>query len=194
VAHVLDQERLGETIDRLYRAAWALCGSRHDAEDLVQETYARVLAKPRLIRRDTDLAYLLRVLRNTFVTQRERQMRSIPVPEEALAGRANPRADAQPQVAAETADLFATIASLSSSHRDVIVAVDVVGLSYGEAARALRIPKGTVMSRLYRARERIAAELAPEGTGDEAVPSTGSGRSAPEPGASAWTQISKARG
>jgi DNA-directed RNA polymerase specialized sigma24 family protein len=43
----LDPARLGDHIDRLYRAAWALCGSREDAEDLVQETYARVLARPR---------------------------------------------------------------------------------------------------------------------------------------------------
>jgi DNA-directed RNA polymerase specialized sigma24 family protein len=44
----LDSTRLGDHLDRLYRAAWALSGSRADAEDLVQETYARVLARPRL--------------------------------------------------------------------------------------------------------------------------------------------------
>jgi RNA polymerase sigma-70 factor (ECF subfamily) len=58
---------LGDHVDRLYRAAWALCGSREDAEDLVQETFAKVLAKPRFLRNDDDLGYLLRVLRNTFV-------------------------------------------------------------------------------------------------------------------------------
>ena len=47
----LDPARLGDHLDRLYRAAWALCGSRQDAEDLVQETYARVLARPRFILR-----------------------------------------------------------------------------------------------------------------------------------------------
>jgi RNA polymerase sigma-70 factor, ECF subfamily len=46
----LDSARLGDHLDRLYRAAWALSGSREDAEDLVQETYARVLARPRLVR------------------------------------------------------------------------------------------------------------------------------------------------
>ena len=46
----LDPERLGDHIDRLYRAAWAMCGSREDAEDLVQETYAQVLRKPRRLR------------------------------------------------------------------------------------------------------------------------------------------------
>ena len=68
--HELDPEALGDHFDRLYRAAWGLCGSREDAEDLVQDTYARVLARPRVVRRDDDLGYLLRVLRNTFVSSR----------------------------------------------------------------------------------------------------------------------------
>ena len=55
---------LGDHLDRLYRAAWALCGSREDAEDLVQETFVRVLAKPRRIEGDDPMPYLLRVLRN----------------------------------------------------------------------------------------------------------------------------------
>ena len=63
----LDPARLGDHLDRLYRAAWALCGSREDAEDLVQETYARLLARPRLLRNEDDLGYLLRALRNTFL-------------------------------------------------------------------------------------------------------------------------------
>ena len=65
----LDPARIGDHLDRLYRAAWALCGSREDAEDLVQETYARVLGRPRLLRKDDDLGYLLRALRNTFLNQ-----------------------------------------------------------------------------------------------------------------------------
>ena len=60
-------EVLADHLDRLYRAAWALCGSREDAEDLVQETYARVLAKKRVIASVEDaLPYLLTVLRNTL--------------------------------------------------------------------------------------------------------------------------------
>ena len=49
IERMLDSARLGDHLDRLYRAAWALCGSRENAEDLVQETYARVLARPRLL-------------------------------------------------------------------------------------------------------------------------------------------------
>src|SRR5262247_3253795 len=69
----LDPARLGDHIDRLYRAAWALSGSREDAEDLVQETYTRVLAKPRFLRNEDDLGYLLRALRNTFLNRRRAQ-------------------------------------------------------------------------------------------------------------------------
>src|SRR5947208_8631484 len=81
----LDPARLGDHLDRLYRAAWALCGAREEAEDLVQETYARVLAKPRFLRNDDDLGYLLRVLRNTFYSQRRtagRRPVTTPMPEE----------------------------------------------------------------------------------------------------------------
>src|SRR5580765_8194189 len=79
----LDPARLGDHLDRLYRAAWALCGSRADAEDLVQETFSRVLARPRLLRHDDDLGYLLRALRNTFLTRKgaeSRRLRPSPLP------------------------------------------------------------------------------------------------------------------
>ena len=71
----LDPARLGDHFDRLYRAAWALSGSREDAEDLVQETYARVLARPRLLRNEDDLGYLLRALRNTFLNEKRSERR-----------------------------------------------------------------------------------------------------------------------
>src|ERR1700761_4816582 len=64
----LDPDSLGSHLERLYRAAYGLCGSRPDAEDLVQDTYERVLRRPRFLRRDDDLGYLLRVLRNTWVS------------------------------------------------------------------------------------------------------------------------------
>jgi AraC-like DNA-binding protein len=73
---------LGEQVDRLYRAAWALCGSRDAAEDLLQETFMRVLRRPRLrlrLRSKDDLGYLLRALHNTYLRERERGARQ-PVP------------------------------------------------------------------------------------------------------------------
>src|SRR3974377_423483 len=66
----LDPQSLTQHEDRLSRAAWPLRGSREDAEDLVQETFARVLARPRVLRGDDELYYLMRVLRNTFLTSR----------------------------------------------------------------------------------------------------------------------------
>jgi RNA polymerase sigma-70 factor (ECF subfamily) len=156
----LNPARLGDHLDRLYRAAWALCGSRHDAEDLVQETLARVLARPRLIRHDDDLGYLLRALRNTFMNQKRtesRRLRAAPLPDQ-LDLVADPRATT-PDAALEAGELYAAVAALSDEFRDVLVAVDVAGLSYKEAARALRIREGTVMSRLYRARQQVVRAI-----------------------------------
>src|SRR5437588_11987882 len=65
---VLDPNALYRHVDRLYRAAWALCGSQHDAEDLVQETFLNVLKRPRVLRDGNEIGYLLRVLRNTYST------------------------------------------------------------------------------------------------------------------------------
>ena len=156
----LDPARLGDHLDRLYRAAWALCGSREDAEDLVQETYARVLARPRLLRKEDDLGYLLRALRNTFLNQKRTESRRLrpellPVQLELVA---DPQAR-QPQAALEAGELYAAVAALPGDFRDVLVAVDITGLSYKEAARALRIREGTVMSRLYRARQQVVRRI-----------------------------------
>ena len=62
----LEPTALPDHIDALYRAARAICGSRQDAEDLVQETFLRVLKRPRFVRRHHELGYLLRALRNTY--------------------------------------------------------------------------------------------------------------------------------
>jgi RNA polymerase sigma-70 factor (ECF subfamily) len=159
-ATALDPQRAGDHIDRLYRAAWALCGSREDAEDLVQETYARVLAKPRMLRSDDDLGYLLRALRNTFLIRKRterRRPRTEPFP-----GEFEPAGGSNPEAQLEVREVFSAIAALPPNFRDVLVAVDVAGLSYDEAARALRIANGTVMSRLYRARQQVARALTDE--------------------------------
>jgi RNA polymerase sigma-70 factor, ECF subfamily len=151
---------LGDHVDRLYRAAWALCGSREDAEDLVQETFARVLAKPRKISTDDPLPYLLRVLRNTFVSSLRTRSRR---PQTAVLEDDEPRAlapaSASPAAVVETREVFGAISRLGDDYRDVLVAVDVAGLTYEEAARAFDVPVGTVMSRLYRARGKVAEAL-----------------------------------
>src|SRR5512132_3337919 len=102
VPRTLDPGTLGDHFDRMFRVAWALCGSREDAEDLVQDTYARVLACPRLIRGDNDLGYLLHALRNTFISGRRasaRRPRLAGVDVDAL-GLRDTRADSEPPIAA----------------------------------------------------------------------------------------------
>lgn len=158
----LDPQSLTKHVDRLYRAAWALCGSREDAEDLVQETFARVLSKPRLLRGDDDLHYLMRVLRNTFLTSRRTASRR-PVTVAALedVAAADARPTTRPDHALEVREVYETIAALPEDFRMAIVAVDVLGLSYREAARALRVREATLTTRLHRARKQVAALLLP---------------------------------
>ena len=164
---ILDPNTLGDHIDRLFRAAWALSGSRADAEDLVQETFAKVLAKPRRIRNEDDLGYLLQVLRNTFISSRRAAARR-PTPktlDDEGVERVDPRTAERPEEAAEAREVFAMIAGLPEAFRDALVAVDVVGLSYGEAAELLGTKEATITSRLFRARASVALgmESSPEG-------------------------------
>jgi RNA polymerase sigma-70 factor, ECF subfamily len=165
-ARRLDPNQLGDHLDRLYRAAWALCGSREDAEDLVQETYARVLQKPRMLRSEEDLGYLLRVLRNTHFSRLRaaaRRPRPDPLPDEL--DRIEDRSVKGPEAALHSQELYALIAGLPDPFREALVAIDVVGLSYREAARALRVREATITTRLYRARQRLAQTLGAEAAG-----------------------------
>jgi RNA polymerase sigma-70 factor, ECF subfamily len=176
----LDPQSLTQHIDRLYRAAWALCGSREDAEDLVQDTLARVLAKPRLLRGDDELAYLMRVLRNTFFTGRRTASRR-PVTGASLDDvvAADQQPTSQPERAFEVQELYAAVAQLPEDFRLVLVAVDVLGLSYKEAASALKTREATITTRLFRARRQVVSLL------DDAPRATGAGSRGQAPGASA---------
>jgi RNA polymerase sigma-70 factor (ECF subfamily) len=156
----LDPASLPDHVDRLYRAAWALAGSREEAEDLVQETFARVLAKPRRLHTGDELGYLLRVLRNTFLTTRRtasRRPRTVATPEDMEP--ADRRTGRSAEASLEARETFAAIAGLPPKYREAIVAVDVVGLSYREAARALGTREATITSRLFRARQQVVRTL-----------------------------------
>src|ERR1700750_881188 len=160
--HQLDPQALGDHIDRLYKAAKALCGSREEAEDLVQETFACVLRRPRTLSADNDIGYLLRALRNTFLTTRRtasRRPRTEPLPDqlEFVEDRHAVRAEAR----AEAAEVYAAITMLPDDFRDALVAIDLVGLSYREAAHAFGVREATITTRLYRARQRVAHALLP---------------------------------
>jgi RNA polymerase sigma-70 factor, ECF subfamily len=157
----LDPQSLTQHIDRLYRAAWALCGSREDAEDLVQETFARVLSKPRVLRGDDELAYLMRVLRNTFFTSRRTASRR-PQTRATLddVAAADPQPTSQPEHALDVQELYAAVAELPEDFRLALVAVDILGLSYREAAGALKTREATITTRLFRARRQVVRMLA----------------------------------
>lgn len=157
----LEPSSLAQHIDVLYRAAWALCGSREDAEDLVQDTFARVLARPRTIQAGGERAYLMQSLRNTFASRLRtisRRPRTVGPP---LAETApEPRGTTQPERAAEMGEIFSAIGGLPEDFRLALVAVDILGLSYQEAATALGTREATITTRLYRARRRIARQFA----------------------------------
>jgi len=156
----LDPTSLGDHLDALYRAAWALCGSREDAEDLVQETFTRVLARPRNVKAGGDRAYLMSALRNTFYSRlrsNSRRPRATQTLDDVAA--VEPRATLQPERAAEVSEIFAAIDRLPEDFRLAIAAVDILGLSYGEAAEALDTTEATITTRIYRARQRIVKEL-----------------------------------
>jgi RNA polymerase sigma-70 factor, ECF subfamily len=163
----LDPQALAQHVDRLYRAAWALCGSPHDAEDLVQETFARVLARPRLLHGQDELAYLMRALRNTFLTQRRTASRR-PLPSLSTLEDIEPvdtRPMGRPEQALEAKEVFGVIAELPENYRLALVAVDVLGLSYREAASALDTREATIATRVFRGREQAARKLAPSPAG-----------------------------
>ena len=118
-----------------------------------------VVSKPRLLRGEDDVGYLLRALRNTLISQRRTEQRR-PVTTELLEETPlGARASDDPAQASETRQVFAAIAELPDEFRDAVVAVDVAGLSYPEAARALGVPEGTLTSRLFRGRDRVARRL-----------------------------------
>jgi RNA polymerase sigma-70 factor (ECF subfamily) len=181
----LDPQALPRHVDRLYRAAWALCGSKEDAEDLVQETFARVLARPRVLRGDDELYYLMRVLKNTFLTSRRTASRR-PVTAATLEdiAPADPSPAGQPERMLEVSEVYAAIGTLSEDFRLALVAVDVLGLSYREAAHALGSREATITTRLFRARRQVAERL--EGGGPRparsAADDTGTDRAAPPGG------------
>jgi RNA polymerase sigma-70 factor, ECF subfamily len=136
-----------------------MCGSPDLAEDLVQETYAKVLSRPRFLRRDDDLGYLIKALRNTWYShlRGERLRRAATdsgeLAEDEIAARSS---EGDPESSLEASEVLDAVAELPRPYREAVAAVDVAGLSYAEAARALGVRQGTIMSRLYRGREQVA--------------------------------------
>jgi len=136
-----------------------MSGSRDLAEDLVQETYVKVLSRPRLLRRDDDLGYLIKALRNTWYShlRNERVRRASTAPGDREPDELAARGTAgDPEASLEASVVLEALAQLPPAYREAVAAVDIAGLSYAEAARALGVRQGTIMSRVYRGREQVA--------------------------------------
>lgn len=144
-----------EHITSLRRYARALVGNGADADDLVQECLARVLAQMRAWRPVRDLrAYLFATLHNVFIDgNRRRRAANLETPiEEASSSIVIP---ANQVLRLEVRDLLDALAQIPAEQREVVLLVGLEGMSYLEAANVLGVPIGTVMSRLSRGREAL---------------------------------------
>ena len=155
----LDPHRAASLLDRLYRTAILITHDPHEAEDLVQDTYELILRRPRELRGDSELHYMRAAMRRRHVDRHRASCRRVPVVGLEHAPEVCSRAGEEPGRRAEQAEVLAAIRSLPEIHRDVLVATYISGLTYSEAADALGIKRGTVMSRVYRAREALIASL-----------------------------------
>jgi RNA polymerase sigma-70 factor (ECF subfamily) len=151
-----DSESIVELIPRLRRYARALAGDRVAADDLVQDTLERAWSKFHLYRRGTDLrAWLFTVMHNVYVNQLRATRPAAPLDDE-MPELAQPARETDTLV---LRDLDAAIRRLPPDQREVLLLVALEEMSYDEAAGALGIPIGTVMSRLARAREKLRTML-----------------------------------
>jgi RNA polymerase sigma-70 factor, ECF subfamily len=148
-------------LDRMVAAARALCGNHADADDLVQDVMLSLIQRPRRLKRGSELAYLMTMLRNAQVDRYRAASRRQTAPLDDADEPEDPRRGLRPDRAAEAREVLEAVHALESPFRETIVAVDVLGLAYKEAAKALDVPVGTVMSRLARGRERVVAALQP---------------------------------
>lgn len=143
---------------RLYRVAYAWCGERHLADDLVQETLARALGKVQQLRDPDRLeSWLYSILSNCWGEHLRGHRAGAELDEETLACTHCPeRASLTDQLAQRALGLMD---SLPMGQRQVMALVALEELTYREVADVLDIPIGTVMSRLSRARQFLADQL-----------------------------------
>jgi RNA polymerase sigma-70 factor (ECF subfamily) len=163
--------------EQVYRVARRLVSTREEAEDLVQETYARAFRSWRSFTPGTNLrAWLLRILTNLNIDRGRRKQRA---PDEQpleesdyfLYNRleqASRDGNADEERVVERLsqdDIVGALAGVPHDFRDVVVLVDIGDFTYQDAAQILDIPIGTVMSRLHRGRRILKQELADRATG-----------------------------
>jgi RNA polymerase sigma-70 factor (ECF subfamily) len=150
----------------MYRTALRLTRNTADAEDLTQEAYARALSGSRQFRWGTNLkAWLFSILRNVDRNRRRAARRAIVVVDEEAVRASEIAADSRPSPEAELlqnvaeSDLRAALESLPPKFKEPLWLRDIEELSYADIAARLKVPIGTVMSRLARARELVYERL-----------------------------------
>lgn len=153
-------------LEVLLRVALTLTGSRADAEDLVQETLIRAFRNVDRFDGRHARAWLLTILRNTNANLHRRRRPDLVEDVARLPG-SRPAFGANPPRSADEAvidnvlaeDLERAVNALDPRFRTALLLIDVDRLTYAEAAEALSVPVGTVMSRLSRARDRVRTHL-----------------------------------
>jgi RNA polymerase sigma-70 factor, ECF subfamily len=165
--------------DQVYRVARHLVGSREEAEDLMQETYARAFRSWRSFQPGTNLrAWLLRILTNLNIDRGRRQQRTpdqqpLEEGDYFLYNRLEAAADGgtsdEQRVVERLSqnDVVAALSEVPHDFRDVVVLVDIGDFTYADAAQILDIPIGTVMSRLHRGRRILKQAMAETAVGGE---------------------------
>jgi RNA polymerase sigma-70 factor (ECF subfamily) len=163
------EEEVLELADQVYRVARRLVSSREEAEDLVQETYARAFRSWRSYTPGTNLrAWLFRILTNLNIDRGRRDQRTpttqpLEEGDYFLYNRLEAESGEDEERIVERLSQDGIVDALSAvphDFRDVIVLVDIGDFSYQDAAQILDIPIGTVMSRLHRGRRILKRELA----------------------------------
>ncbi len=158
--------------DQVYRVARHLAGSREEADDLMQEAYARAFRSWRSFQPGTNLrAWLLRILTNLNIDRGRRAQRA-PETQPLEEGdyflynkleESGATADEERVVERLSQDnVVGALAAVPHDFRDAIVLVDIGDFTYQDAAHILDIPLGTVMSRLHRGRRILKQQLADE--------------------------------
>jgi RNA polymerase sigma-70 factor (ECF subfamily) len=168
------EEEALELSDQVFRVARHLVGSREEAEDLMQETYARAFRSWRSFTPGTNLrAWLLRILTNLNIDRGRRQQRTPQTTSfdehgdyylyDKLEEAEGKPLDEERVIERLSQDsIVEALSHVPHDFRDVLVLVDIGDFSYADAAQILEIPIGTVMSRLHRARRILKTELADE--------------------------------
>ncbi len=150
-----DGRQIEELLPRLRRYSRALCGSRETADDLTQDTLERAWLKRAQWQPGTNLrAWLFAIMHSVFINgvKRVRPTESL----EALGDAApQPEGAARADSGVQLSEMAAALRRLPNEQREVVLLVGLEQFSYAEAAEALGVPMGTVMSRLSRGRERL---------------------------------------